>query len=119
MVQIVSGNEIYLAFVQRPHVISNNLPGILKLLGSYVSRSKAKRSTLFPNSKERAAVLLTQLSDEGCFVAEIRYRNTKVFGISLTFLLRDAPTSLTFNNCTFCPHCIDVLCKQRRVPLTA
>jgi hypothetical protein len=37
----------------------------------------------------------------------------------LTFWLRDAPTSLTFNNCTFCPHCIYVYCKQRLVPLTA
>jgi hypothetical protein len=31
----------------------------------------------------------------------------------LTFWLRDAPTSLTFNNCTFCPHSIYVCCKQR------
>jgi hypothetical protein len=37
----------------------------------------------------------------------------------LTFWLRDASTSLTFSNCTFCPHCIYVLCKQRLVPLTA
>jgi hypothetical protein len=37
----------------------------------------------------------------------------------LIFWLRNASTSLTFNNCTFCPHCIDVLCKQRLVPLTA
>jgi hypothetical protein len=37
----------------------------------------------------------------------------------LTFWLRDAPTSITFNNCTFCPHCIYVFCKQRFVPLTA
>jgi len=26
------------------------------------------------------------------------------------YWLRDAPTSLTFNNCTFCPHCIYVFC---------
>jgi hypothetical protein len=38
---------------------------------------------------------------------------------TLTFWLRDASTSLTFNNCTFCPHCIYVLCKQRLVPITA
>jgi hypothetical protein len=37
----------------------------------------------------------------------------------LTFWLRDAPTSITFNNCTFCPHCIYVFCKQQLVPLTA
>jgi hypothetical protein len=37
----------------------------------------------------------------------------------LTFWLRDTSTCLTFNSCTFCPHCIDVLCKQRLVPLTA
>jgi hypothetical protein len=24
--------------------------------------------------------------------------------------LHDAPTGLTFNNCTFCLHCIDVFC---------
>jgi hypothetical protein len=37
----------------------------------------------------------------------------------LTFWLRDAPTSLTFNNCTFSPHCIYVFCNQRLMPLTA
>jgi hypothetical protein len=37
----------------------------------------------------------------------------------LTFWLREAPTSITFNNCTFCPHCIYVFCKQQLLPLTA
>jgi hypothetical protein len=44
---------------------------------------------------------------------------TNVCCLGLTFWLRDAPTSLTFNNGTLCPHCIYVLCKQRLVPLTA
>jgi hypothetical protein len=35
----------------------------------------------------------------------------------LTFWLRDAPTSLTFNNGTFCPHCIHVFYKQQLVQL--
>ena len=26
------------------------------------------------------------------------------------YWLRDAPTVLTFNNSTFCPHCINVFC---------
>ena len=38
------------------------------------------------------------------------------------YWLRDAPTGLTFNNRTLCPHCIYVLYlfenKQRLVPLT-
>jgi hypothetical protein len=38
---------------------------------------------------------------------------------NVTFWLRDASTSLTFKNCTLCPLCIYVLCKQRLVPLTA
>jgi hypothetical protein len=42
-----------------------------------------------------------------------------VWKIHLTFWLRDASTSITFNNGTFCPRCIYVLCKQRLVPLTA
>jgi hypothetical protein len=29
---------------------------------------------------------------------------------SKIYWLRDAPTSLTFNNCTLCPHCIYVFC---------
>jgi hypothetical protein len=37
----------------------------------------------------------------------------------LTFWLRDASTSLTFNNCTLRPHWTCMLCKQRLVPLTA
>jgi hypothetical protein len=44
---------------------------------------------------------------------------TLVHLVYLTFWLRDASTSLTFNNCTLWPHCIYVLCKQRLVPLTA
>jgi hypothetical protein len=47
------------------------------------------------------------------------YLNTEQIDALLTFWLRDASTSLTFNNCTLCPHCIYVLCKQRLVPLTA
>ena len=30
--------------------------------------------------------------------------------LSKAYWLRDAPTGLTFNNCTFCPHCIYVFC---------
>jgi hypothetical protein len=30
------------------------------------------------------------------------------------YWLRDAPTSLTFNNCTLCPYCIYVFCIYRR-----
>jgi hypothetical protein len=49
-----------------------------------------------------------------------KFNNYVIFWTSsLTFWLRDAPTTLTFNNCTLCPHCIYVLCKQRLVPLTA
>jgi len=36
--------------------------------------------------------------------------------------LRDAPTGLIFNNCTFCPHLYDLYVprnKQRLAPLTA
>jgi hypothetical protein len=35
----------------------------------------------------------------------------KMYPIALTlkdYWLRDVPTGLTFNNCTFCPHCIFV-----------
>jgi len=30
------------------------------------------------------------------------------------YWLRGAPTSLTFNNCTLCPHCIYVFCIDLR-----
>jgi hypothetical protein len=30
------------------------------------------------------------------------------------YLLRDAPTALTFNNCALCPHCIYVFCIYMR-----
>ena len=30
------------------------------------------------------------------------------------YWLRDAPVSLTFKNCTLCPHCIDVFCNYLR-----
>jgi len=33
------------------------------------------------------------------------------------YCLRDAPTVLTFNNCTICPHCIDVFCIYLRTTI--
>ena len=34
----------------------------------------------------------------------------KVYSHFKAYCLSDAPTSLTFNNCTLCPHCIYVFC---------
>jgi hypothetical protein len=77
--------QIDLAFVQEPYNIRNYLAGIPKLLRTYVSGDGRKRSSLFVNNKEIDVVLITQYSDEDCVVAEITYRNTKFYGISLYF----------------------------------
>jgi hypothetical protein len=53
------------------------LAGIPKSLRTYVIGDGRKRSALFVNNKEIDVVLITQFSDEDCFVAEINYRNTK------------------------------------------
>jgi hypothetical protein len=50
-----------------------------------VSGDARQQSVLFVNNKEIDVVLITQFSDEDCFVAEISYRNTKFYGISLYF----------------------------------
>ena len=34
----------------------------------------------------------------------------KLFNYFKAYWSRDAPTGLTFNNCTLCPHCIYVFC---------
>jgi hypothetical protein len=47
-----------------------------------VSGNGRKRSALLENNKEIDAVLITQISDEDCIVAEISYRNTKFHEIS-------------------------------------
>ena len=38
------------------------------------------------------------------YIQDARFLKVKAYW------LRDAPTSLTFNNCTLCPHCIYVFC---------
>ena len=35
---------------------------------------------------------------------------TRYINLFKAYWLRDAPTGLTFNNCTLCPHCIFVFC---------
>ena len=83
LVQIMSENQIDFAFVQEPYIIRHNLAGIPKSLRTYVSGNERKRSALLVNNKEIDVILITQLSDEDCIVAEISYTNTKFYGISL------------------------------------
>jgi hypothetical protein len=64
------------------------LARIPKSLRTYVSGDGRKQSVLFVNNKEIDVVLITQLSGEDCIVAEISYRNTKLYGISLYFDIR-------------------------------
>jgi hypothetical protein len=79
----MSENQIDLAFVQEPYITCNNLAGIPQSLRTCISRNEQERSTLLVNNKEIDVILITQLSDENCIVAEISYRNTKFYGISL------------------------------------
>jgi hypothetical protein len=83
LVQVMSENQIDLAFLQEPYIIRNNLAGIPKSLRTYISGNERKRAALLVNNKEVDVILITQLSDEDCIVAEIIYRNTKFYGISL------------------------------------
>ncbi len=85
LVQMMSKNQIDLAFVQEPYIIRNNLAGIPKSLRTYVSGEGRKRSALLVNNEEIDAALITQLSDEDCIVAEISYRSTTFYGASLCF----------------------------------
>ena len=80
----MSANQIDLAFAQEPYITGNNLARIPKSLRTYVSGNGKKRSALLVNTKE-IVVLITQISDEDCIVAEISYRNTKFYGISSYF----------------------------------
>jgi len=61
-VQIMSENQIDLAFVQEPYVIRDSLPGIPKSFRNFVSANERKRSALLVNNKEVDVVLITQLS---------------------------------------------------------
>jgi len=95
LVQMMSENQIDLAFVQEPYSIRNNLAGIPKLLRTYLSGNGRKQSTLLVNNKEIDVVLIAQFSDEHCTVAEISYRNTKFYGISLYFdITEDIETNI-------------------------
>jgi len=84
LVQLMSENQIDLAFVQEPYIIRNNLAGIPKLLRTYMSGNGKKRSALLVNNKEIDVILITQLFND-CIVAEISCRNTKFYGISSYF----------------------------------
>ena len=47
-----------------------------------------------------------------------KYIETPVFKVIShlkAYWLRDAPTGLTFNNCTLCPHCFYVFCIYLRI----
>ena len=52
LVQMMSTNQIDLAFVQEPYIIRNNLAGIPKSLRTSVSGEGRKRSALLVNNKE-------------------------------------------------------------------
>jgi hypothetical protein len=69
LVQMMSDNEIDLAFVQEPYNIHNHLAGIRKSLTNCVRGDGRKQSALFVNNKEIGVVLITQFSDEDCIVA--------------------------------------------------
>ena len=86
LAQMMCENQIDLAFVQQPYIIHNNLAGIPKSLRTYVSgNGRKRRSVLLVNNKEIDLILITQISDEDCIVAEISYGNTKFYGISSYF----------------------------------
>ena len=89
LIQMLRENQIDIAFVQEPHVIHSDLAGIPKSLRTYVSGNGRIRSALLVNNKEIDVVLITQLSDGDCVVAEIRHRNTKFCGISLYFYITE------------------------------
>jgi hypothetical protein len=71
--------------VQEPYIIRNHLAGIPKSLRTYVSGNGRKRSALLVKNKEIDVVLITQLSEEDCIVAEISCRNKTFYGISCYF----------------------------------
>jgi len=52
LVQMMSENQIDIAFVQQPYIICNNLAGIPKTLRTYVSGNGRKRSALLVNKKQ-------------------------------------------------------------------
>jgi hypothetical protein len=77
---------------------------------------------VFPHSRQTDArvgpIIMSFSADEP------RIRFAFLYVNLLSLLVTQCTTSLTFNNCTLCPHCIYVFCiylrkKQRLVPLTA
>jgi hypothetical protein len=86
---MMSDNQIDLPFVQEPYIIHNDLARIPKWLRTYVSGNGTKQSALLVNNKEIDVVLITLFSDEDCIVAEISYRNTKFYGISSYFDIKE------------------------------
>jgi hypothetical protein len=76
LVQMMSENQIDLAFVQESYIIRNDLAGIRKSLRTCKWEWKETISATC-KQQEIDVVFITQFSDEDCIVAEISYRNTK------------------------------------------
>ena len=85
LVQLMSELQIDIAFVQEPYTIRNNLAAIPSSLRIFASGNNRKRAALLVNNKRIDVILIKQLSDEDCVVAEVSYRNSKFYAISLYF----------------------------------
>lgn len=85
LVQLMQEAQIDIALVQEPYNIHNHLAGIPKSLRTFVSGNGRKRSAVIVNNKEVDVLLITQLSNEDCIVAEISYKNLKFYGICSYF----------------------------------
>jgi len=67
---------------------------------------------VFCNYLRKTAICATYSINCLVFITETKsvYSAVRTGSLNKAYWLRDAQTSLTFNNCTLCPHCIYVFC---------
>ena len=85
LIQTISQQGIHLVFAQEPYIINNKIAGIPKSLKTYTSGTGRKRVALIVNNAEIDVLILNQLSDEDCIVAEIRSELIHFYGASIYF----------------------------------
>lgn len=82
LIQLISANNIDLAFIQEPYVINNQLAGIPKTFKTFTHGNGRKRSAIIVNNREMDTIMINQLSDADCVVVEVSLQKFKFYAVS-------------------------------------
>jgi hypothetical protein len=82
LTQIITNNNIDIAFVQEPYTIHNKVAGFPKGFRIFAQGGGRKRAAIVVNDDDIDVTAITQVSNEDAVLTELRYKGAKVFGTS-------------------------------------